>query len=294
MKVQSMTGFGKAEKTTHEFHARVEIKSVNNRYIDAQFKLPRSLIGLEPKLRNLLDEFISRGSIICFVQYENLDGSASQVRLDRQLLEKYTGIIRQLQKKFSGEQKIEISELLNIPDLIKVIPVETGSDLLSSQIIPVFKKACTALVTMRITEGKRIISDITGRVKTFKNWLRKVKKYLPERQKTYLKKTRASVQELIGEKVNLDEGRLMTELGIMAERLDITEELVRFESHIALFLETVRTHKTPGKKLGFILQEMLREINTLTSKSQCLEIQHLCVSMKEELEIVREQIQNIE
>jgi uncharacterized protein (TIGR00255 family) len=159
--------------------------------------------------------------------------------------------------------------------------------------LPVFEKACLDLVAMREKEGQVLAQDMRIRIKAFFPGLEKVKSLVPHRQKEHVAKLRNRVQDLIGD-ATLSEERMITEIGLMAERLDVTEEIVRLEAHLNHFLDTLDNHKGPGKRLGFLLQEMLREVNTMGTKSQFPDMQHLCVSWKEELEIIREQIQNIE
>ena len=294
MNIQSMTGFGKSEKIDKEFYAQVTIKSVNNRYLDIQIKCPKSLMSLESKLRGILEKYISRGSVICFIQYESFSGKSSHLKLNKAVLNEYKNVIQELKNTLGESKTLDISELLNIPELIIPVPEGIQVDQLETQIVPVFTEACEAFTVMRTEEGERLIQDIKKRAKSFSSWIKELNKLIPGRQKNYLKKMRLRVEELIGTNGNIDEDRILTELGIMAEKLDVTEEVVRFESHIQLFLETLKKSKTPGKKLGFILQEMLREVNTLSTKGQCIDIQHRCVAMKENIEIIREQIQNIE
>jgi uncharacterized protein (TIGR00255 family) len=289
-----MTGFGKAEKSTKKYYTRIEIKSVNNRYLDLQFRIPKNLISIESRLRKVMERYISRGSVLCLIQYEDLEGRPGPFKLNKPVLRKYLDIIETIKKDMGVPHTVEISEFLKIPEMISNIPADLETKVLESQIIPVFEDACLSLVNMRIQEGRALVRNILERVKSFKRWVREIKAKVPERQREYFNRTREKIESLVDNRLILDEPRLMTELGILSEKLDITEEIDRFESHISLFLDTIKVNRTPGKKLGFILQEMVREINTLSSKCQSSEIQHGCVSMKEELEIVREQVQNIE
>ncbi|MBF0430395.1 MAG: YicC family protein [Fibrobacteria bacterium] len=294
MKTQSMTGFGKAEKIGTDFAVRIEIKTVNNRFLDIQFKMNKILAPLEPELRKVLEKNISRGSVICFIHYEEFGKTSSSMQLNKPLLEKYLNFVKQLKEVLDDDSVINITDILQIPDVVIALPESSDDSLLKDRVVPTFGEACLNLSEMRAQEGKKLMQDMLTRVNSFPAWLTKIKDYLPERQFNYTEKFKEKIKEVAGPDLKLDNDRLMTELSILAEKLDITEELVRFESHVTLFLETCSANPTPGKKLGFILQELLREINTLCNKSMHSGIQHESVAIKEELEKIREQVMNIE
>jgi uncharacterized protein (TIGR00255 family) len=290
---QSMTGYGKAEAVGDGYSVTVELKSVNNRFLEFQARTSRDLLHLEPKLKSELGRHISRGSVTCHVQYDSAGPSGTGLALNEAVFRAYEGVIAQVKARLGATATVSVSDLLRLPDLL----VSTGSsespELVSSRVLPVFEKACRELVAMREKEGQILAADMESRIRAFYPALEKVKSLVPQRQAEYVAKMRARVKELAGDAA-LAEDRMITEIGIMAERLDVTEEIVRLEAHLGHFLETLAEHKSPGKRLGFLLQEMLREVNTLGTKSQYPDMQHTCVGWKEELEIIREQIQNIE
>ncbi len=293
MTVQSMTGFGKAEIVGEGYTATVELKSVNNRFLEFQVRTSKNILVLESKLKQDLGKHISRGSISCHIQYDSVGPGSAGVALNESVFSAYALLIKDAQNRLGPTAVVNISDLLKLPDIISASETAEPLTLISERILPVFKKACLDLVAMREKEGQVLAEDMRTRINAFFPGLDTVKSLVPQRQKEHVAKLRARVQDLIGG-ATLSEDRMITEIGLMAERLDVTEEIVRLEAHLHHFLETLDSHKGPGKRLGFLLQEMLREVNTMGTKSQFSDMQHLCVSWKEELEIIREQIQNIE
>ena len=293
MAAQSMTGYGKAETVGAGYSVTVELKSVNNRFLEFQVRASKNILHLEPKLKQDLGRHISRGSVTCHVQYESDGPGGGGLALNETLFKAYAGLIQDAQKRLGSGATLDVADLLKVPDMIVSSQAAESADTAMERILPVFDKACRELVAMREKEGGVLAADLEGRIRGFFPGLEKVKALVPVRQQEYVAKMRARVQELIAG-ATVAEDRMVTEIGIMAERLDVTEEIVRLEAHLHHFLETLSDHKSPGKRLGFLLQEMLREVNTLGTKSQFSDMQHLCVGWKEELEIIREQMANIE
>lgn len=288
-----MTGYGKADAVGAGFSVTVELKSVNNRFLEFQIRAPKGILQLEAKLKTELGRHLSRGSVTCHVQYESNGPGGGGLALNENVFKAYSVVIRDVQTRLGTPTVLDIADLLKIPDMVSNSEASEPTDVAAARILPVFERACLDLVAMRENEGRVLAEDMEARIRAFFPGLEKVKSLVPVRQQEYVAKMKARVQELIGDAV-MSNDRMVTEIGIMAERLDVTEEIVRLEAHLHHFLETMATHKGPGKRLGFLLQEMLREVNTLGTKSQFSDMQHLCVAWKEELEIVREQIQNIE
>lgn len=292
MAAQSMTGYGKAEAVGKGYSVTVELKSVNNRFLEFQARTSRDLLHLEPRLKQELGRHVSRGSVTCHVQYDSTGPGATGLALNEGVFAAYAALIKEAQARL-GAGTIDLADLLKIPDIVVSSGSAESAEVVAGRVLPVFEKACRELVAMREKEGGVLAADMEARIRAFFPALEKVKAHVPQRQADYVAKMRARVQELAGE-VALSEERLVTEISLMAERMDVTEEIVRLEAHLHHFLETLADHKNPGKRLGFLLQEMLREVNTLGTKSQYPDMQHICVAWKEELEVVREQIQNIE
>ncbi len=288
-----MTGFAKAEISNEEFTAEIEIKTVNNRYLETQFKLPRMLSSLEPLFREELSKWITRGSVSCFVIYENKSESNNMLSINESLFKQYKMALGELKNQLGEASRIDLGGLLKIPDLLVYQSDPKLLENIKNQVLPVFSKACESLQKSREEEGQKLIGDLQNRLGLFGTWLSEVQNYLPGRIEDLREKYRSRISELC-QQSSIAEERILIEAGMLGEKLDISEELVRFEAHLKLFQETLNRGGTPGKKLGFVLQEMLREVNTMSSKCQHSGIQHLCVDMKEEIEKMREQSMNLE
>jgi uncharacterized protein (TIGR00255 family) len=294
MALQSMTGYGRAEESAASYSINVELKSVNNRFLDFQCRVPRELLHLEPLLRRELGSFISRGSVTCHVNYETHGAAATQVSLNEPLFQAYTTLMQRMTRDLGPQAQANLADLLKIPEMViqsQSSPVETP-EAATEKILPVFRKACTELVRMREREGEDLARELEKRVQAIYPALDKVQVLAPQRQAEYVAKMRERIRELLDGQP-MAEDRVLTEIGIMAERLDVAEELVRLRAHLGHFLETLLA-PSPGKKLGFLQQEMHREVNTLSNKSQYYDIQQICIGWKEDLEIIREQLQNVE
>jgi uncharacterized protein (TIGR00255 family) len=296
-----MTGYGRAEADDGAHVVSVEIKSVNNRYLDFQCRGPRELLNLDNVLRKELGAFVTRGSVTCNVNVADkakAGTDAVDIALNEPLFHAYSAIARRIAVLTEQPADIRPADLLRIPDMVirgeGAAPADPdAARKLEAKILPVFRAACADLVAMREREGQELGRDFEARVRGFYPGMEKVAELLPARNREYAAKLRERVAELLnGAKVS--EERLATEIGIMAEKLDVAEEMTRLRAHLDHFLELLATHAAPGKKLGFLQQEMLREVNTLSNKSQAYDIQQICIGWKEDLEIIREQIANVE
>jgi uncharacterized protein (TIGR00255 family) len=295
MPLKSMTGYGRAEASDDTRTITVEIKSVNNRFLDFQCRAPRELLHLDNVLRKELGAYVTRGSVTCHVNVETRGtaGTEVAVTLNEPLFAAYVALAKRMATTLGGDP-IGPADLLRIPDMVIQGGATAGDPAeLEAGILPVFRKACADLVTMREREGGELARDFEKRVRAIYPGLDRVAELLPLRQKDYVARIRDRVRELL-DGASVAEDRLATEIGIMAEKLDVAEEMTRLRAHLDHFLEILADHPAPGKKLGFLQQEMLREVNTLSNKSQYYDIQQICIGWKEDLEIIREQIANVE
>jgi uncharacterized protein (TIGR00255 family) len=291
-----MTGFGRAEATDDLHTISVEIKSVNNRYLDFQCRGPRELPNLDNVLRKELGAFVTRGSVTCNVNVETRGAAGASISLNEPLFAAYVALAKRMATTLGGDP-IGPADLLRVPDMVisgeKTAGDPAAQEKLEAKIIPVFRSACADLITMRGREGGELARDFEARIRAIYPGLDRVAELLPLRQKDYVARIRDRVRELL-DGASVAEDRLATEIGIMAEKLDVAEEMTRLRAHLDHFLEILADHPAPGKKLGFLQQEMLREVNTLSNKSQYYDIQQICIGWKEDLEIIREQIANVE
>ena len=286
----SMTGFGRTEVQTKQLMVNIEIKSLNSKFLDLNFKFPALLRDLELQARGIIKDEIKRGKIELLLHYEQLD-ETSDVTFNNPLIVKYYNELNALKQKLNDNNDNNLfSEILKFPDIIthgkKIIQQDEKQTVLLG-----IKKACDLLNEFRKREGESITSVISEYVKNIKEKIGSIEKYEMERLPAIKHKLNKAIEELkLNDEIN--NKRLEQELIYYSEKIDITEEKIRLKEHCNYFLSTVKEIQC-GKKLGFITQEMGREINTLGSKAHNLSIQKIVVEMKNELEKVKEQILNI-
>ncbi|OQX87337.1 YicC family protein [candidate division KSB1 bacterium 4484_87] len=292
--IKSMTGFGRAELAKDDFEVLAEVRSVNNRFLDVQVKLPKQFYHLEHEVKNIVRDYIARGRVNVYVnlKYQNGDG-ANGLEIDDHVVRMYLKLLENLKKKYRLSGKIKIDHLLNFTDIFSFEAVgefkpETWEAIKETIIV-----ALENFSDMRTKEGSELEKDLRARIGNLERIVSDVEKIARDRQDSDLSQLRDRVRELIKDE-NVDEQRLQTEIALMVNRMDVTEECVRFRSHNKMFLDSLATEESIGKKLNFILQEMTREANTMGSKANHAEIAHLVVDLKEEVEKIREQVQNIE
>jgi uncharacterized protein (TIGR00255 family) len=291
--VRSMTGFGSAESTDGRTGVKVEISSVNGRYLDLKVKLPRYLNEYENELKKIAQEYIERGRVSLTVKMTVESEKAAAVRVDDELAARYIGMARELSDTFGIENGIDARTLLTFPDMIvcddDVIDSGEMWDAARDTVISAFR----AHAAMRDQEGEAIGRDVAARLASLGTHLREIERRIPEVVNANTARLRRKIEGLIGNG-SFDEVRFGMEVALYADRIDITEECVRFHSHNALFLSELEQPKTSGRKLSFLLQEMNREANTIGSKIMDAGIAGIVVLIKEEIEKIREQTENIE
>ncbi len=241
MTAQSMTGYGKAEAVGDGYSVTVELKSVNNRFLEFQVRSSKNILPLEPRLKQEIGKHLARGSVNCHVQYDSSGPGAGGLSFNEPVFRSYAGLILEAQKRLGLGTVVDLADLLKLPDLLIAAETSEPAELALDRILPVFEKACRELVAMRTREGAVLSADLEGRIRAFFPGLEKVKALVPVRQQEYVAKMRARVKEIVGG-VAVDESRMATEIGILAERLDVTEEIVRLEAHLNHFLETLAEH----------------------------------------------------
>ncbi|HEU4747839.1 MAG TPA: YicC/YloC family endoribonuclease [Gemmatimonadaceae bacterium] len=288
-----MTGFGAADGVAGETRVSVEIRTVNHRFFSPSLKLPAAYGRWEGDLRELLRQRIARGHVTLSVRIDR-DPSAASLSIDEARFAQYLAAVRELKKKHSIEGPIDISTILRLPDVVasqsEVVPADAGDALTE-----IVRRAVDALVVMRQAEGAQLAAFLVERVSVVESALGRVEKRAPARLREHHERVRRTVSDLVGA-AGADPQRIAQEIAILADRLDVTEELDRFRSHLSAFRETAvsRTAEPVGKRLGFILQEMVREANTIGSKASDAAIQEDVIAIKEELERIREQVENLE
>jgi len=287
-----MTGYGRAETAINGAKVTVEISSVNNRFCEIQCRLPKFATDLEPKVKELIVSQISRGKIYYNLNWEETS-VANLVKLNQEAAEIYFKIIKELKDKYKIKGEIEVEDILTLPNLIKYEREEIDPEKVWSLISKATIEALAQLKQMRQKEGEQLARDLKKRAVSLEQIVQEIEGLSQKSVENYRKRLKQRISELLTEKI-VDEQRLALEVALMAERSDITEECVRFKSHNQQFLATLQENGSQGKKLGFILQEMHRETNSMGAKTQEAEVSQKVIILKEEIEKIREQIQNIE
>lgn len=293
--VKSMTGFGRSEYNDGKRNIIVEIKSVNHRYCDISVKMPRRYSFAEEKIKSIVKETAKRGKIDVSIMVENITEDDTNIKLNTALAAQYYERLKELKDTFDVEGEITLQFLSGLPDVMKAIPdVEDEEEIINTLSVPV-REAAQNHDAMRMVEGKKLADDIIKRGRIIAGYVDEVNSISEKVTQLYRDKLRDRIKELVGNSVEIPEERIITEAAIFADKSNVTEELVRLDSHIKQ-LENIITNSTQpdGKKLDFIVQEMNREANTTGSKSADIGITNIVVEMKSEIEKIREQVQNIE
>ena len=292
--MQSMTGYGRAFVEIDGRQMTVEVKSVNHRFLDIAFRMPRNLMFLEDAARKAVGAKLSRGHVDVFVTYRNLRTDARTVQVDEALFGAYADALRSL-AELSGSGLRDDRTLMGIarmPDVMTVTEADEDQDAVRALMLAALNEALDGLVAMRGREGETIRADLSGRVDAIERMTAAVEARYPETVEEYRQRLKSAVAELVDSGV--DENRLLMEVAIMADRSAIAEEIVRLNSHVQQLRALLDATEPVGRRVDFIVQELNREVNTISSKSQDIPITRLTVDMKAEIEKLREQVQNIE
>ncbi|HEX2076053.1 MAG TPA: YicC/YloC family endoribonuclease [Longimicrobium sp.] len=295
--IRSMTGFGEAERETEAGTLRVEIRTVNHRHLSINFRTPASLAKWEPQMRDWLRAHLSRGHANVAVRLESPAASAAAVglKLDEERVRAYLALFNELRERFGVSGEPDLSQLLRFSDVIVRDDEGTRLEVPVDDLRAVVEDAARATSCMREDEGRRLQADLEGRIAAIDAALDAIADLAPGRLAAERDRLRAAVAELAGG-VGVNEERLAQEVAYLAERWDVNEELVRFRSHNELFRELMAAdpEEPVGKRLSFLVQEMHREANTIGSKANHAGIAHRVVAIKEEVERLREQVENVE
>lgn len=288
-----MTGYGRGIKVTPAYSLTIDLKSINHRYLELYFKIPKAYSFLEDKLRRDLATKVSRGKIEVTVTIEKFLSEEVLVKLNRPLLTSYFKAIAELINEFNIQGKPDLTTILNLPDVMQTVQPTEDQEQLEVLAGEVLNEAIDNLLKMRHTEGRQLVVDLQDRLAILNGYRRQLAELAPEIVSDYRIRLLKRIQELT-EGIEVDPNRLATEVAIFADKSDINEELVRIESHLRQFQKTLDLNEPIGRKLDFMVQELNREINTIGSKANDLKISQIVIEFKSELEKIREQIQNIE
>jgi uncharacterized protein (TIGR00255 family) len=288
----SMTGYGRAEAENDKYKFTVEIITVNNRFLEYQARLPKTLSPLENTIKNLLSTKFSRGKVNVTVNWEQepVDGA---VVLDEARADAYFKIYQLLRTRFGLEGAPSIRDFASLPDLVKVEKREDDMEKIWEVLKPAIESAADAANVMRSAEGQNLVKDMISRTRIIRKVTAEIEALAGQNVHAYQARLKARIEELLGG-AEIDDQRVAIEVALLADKSDITEECVRLKSHLDQFESSLGESGPVGKRLNFILQELNRETNTIGDKSAYYEISRRVIAVKEEIERLREQVQNIE
>ena len=291
--IKSMTGYGRAEYADEDLKIAVEIKSVNNRYLDIGIKMPRQLGMLEAGIRAELKKYISRGKVDVYITYEDLKEANMQVKYNSKIAGEYLKYLRQMAQEYGLDDDIRVSTLSKYPDVLTMEEEPMDPVQLWDRLRAVVDEAAENFREARVREGEFLRNDLIGKLNEMQGHVDFITERSPQIVAAYRQRLYDKVKELIGDAV-VDDSRIVQEVTIYADKVCVDEELVRLQSHIKATREALDGSEGVGRKLDFIAQEMNRESNTILSKSDNLEVSDRAIELKTTVEKVREQIQNIE
>ncbi|MCJ7802977.1 MAG: YicC family protein [Desulfobacterales bacterium] len=291
--LKSMTGFGRAEGDTTFGKVIVESRSVNHRYCDINIKLPKRLSLFENRIKEIIRSQVSRGRIDVLLRLDNLGEEKVQLSVDLDLAEQYYRVLQDLKEKLQLKDEITLNLLAGSKDLITAKEESGDIEPYWQEVLPILKHSFKNMDDMKRLEGESLTKDLQQRLEHLAKELQMIKQQFPFRLKTTLTRLHERLRSLL-EGMEIDPSRFQQEVALLAERTDITEEIVRAESHLAQFGTLLEGNEPVGRKMDFLLQEIHREVNTVSAKANDAEISQRVVEMKSELEKIREQVQNIE
>jgi uncharacterized protein (TIGR00255 family) len=292
--IKSMTGFGRCENQNEEYSCKAEIRSVNNRYIDINTRFPKSMMTLDNTVKKLIKSRCARGSFDLNISIERINGNSGDQILEPniELAKQYRQAFKKIKSSLELEGEIDINLLLSMKDIVKVEAVEVDPSR-EELVHATVEDALTALIKMREEEGKHLQKDILFRLEAIEKNGDIIKSRQAESVQAYKERLEERIKTL-SDGVEVDPQRIAQETAIMADRCDVTEEVVRLDSHIRQFKKLIDGNQPIGRKLEFLIQEINRETNTIGSKTIDSEVSQLVIEIKSDLEKIREQLQNIE
>ena len=295
--MKSMTGFGRQKATVGERIYTFEIKSVNSKTLDLTVKCNRTLLPLEEKVRQKVSSYLSRGKVDVYFSVENTSSDGTTLSLNKEFVSGYISVLEEIKNTYGIEGEITLEMLSKKSEILLVRSADDDENEEMAKIWAELEKVVTdgmeQFVSMRAVEGENLKKDLVSRLDTISGIRDKIEEYAPQALQAAKERVRERINKLL-EGVTVDETRLLTECAILADKTDISEEFVRLSSHIKQVRDHLESDKPIGRTIDHVIQEMNREVNTIGSKTNCLEILNLVVEAKGEIEKIREQIQNIE
>ena len=291
--IKSMTGYGGAKGISGKTEISVEVKSVNNRYLDCSIKMPRVFSAFEATLKEIVQSCISRGKIDVYITIDSSDSDDIEIKVNSPLAKSYVEALKQIALENELKAEIRIADITRFPDILHAEKREVDSEKLAGDIGDVLKSALVDFNKMRAREGEKLSRDMSDRLDEIVRLTDLIEVLSPKTVLEYRKRLEARMCEVL-ESTSIDEDRILTEAAIFADRTAVNEEIVRLRSHISQLRDLISADEPVGRKIDFLVQEFNREANTIGSKGNDSEMSKVVVSLKSEIEKIREQVQNIE
>ena len=291
--IKSMTGYGSAKGTAEGLEITVELKSVNNRYLDTSVRLPRSFIFAEDAVKSAVQSHISRGKVDVFVMVDSSAAGDMTVKVNEALLKGYIEAIGHISGEYSLTNDLTALSVARFPDVLSIEKKDMDAEQIAAAISEIAERALKDFDEMRIREGEKLRDDVMNRLETIDALVKAVEEKAPETVKEYRARLEQKMAEVLSAS-GIDESRILTEAAIFADHIAVDEETVRLRSHMSQLKTMINGSSPTGRKIDFLIQEFNREANTIGSKCQSSDIAHVVVDLKSEIEKIREQIQNIE
>ncbi|QNL45603.1 YicC family protein [Oscillibacter hominis] len=291
--IKSMTGYGRARQTWNQRDITVEVRSVNNRYLDCTVKMPRIYTFAEDAIRSRVQKAISRGKVDVYISVDATAADTAVVSVNQGLAAGYFRALKELQDTFHLEGELSSAVLAKFPDVLSVTKADEDMETVTEDLCAVLDEALGSYNAMRATEGEKLAADIGGRLANIEALTAQVEERSPQTVAEYRQKLTARMQEVL-QNTNIDEQRILTEAAIYADKIAVDEETVRLRSHVSQLRGMLLSNEPMGRKMDFLIQEVNRESNTIGSKCNDITIAQVVVSLKAEVEKIREQVQNIE
>ena len=291
--IKSMTGFGSAKGKAGDLEISIELKSVNNRYLDASVRMPRSFLFAEDAVKSAIGRHISRGKVDMFINVDSSAADDMSVKVNEPLLRGYLDAIRLISEKYGLSNDLSAVSAARFPDILSVEKKDQDAESLSAGIVSIAEEALRDFDAMRAREGEKLCADVLNKLETISDLVSTVEREAPRTVEAYQNRLREKMNEVLSS-AGIDENRILAEAAIFADRIAVDEETVRLRSHMSQLRSMLAGGSPIGRKIDFLIQEFNREANTIGSKCQNSDIAHVVVELKSEIEKIREQIQNIE
>lgn len=291
--IKSMTGYGGAKGSVEGLEISVELKSVNNRYLDTSVRLPRSFLFAEDAVKAAVQQHISRGKVDVFISVDSSAAEDMTVKVNEPLLKGYIQAISQISRDYGLSNDITAMSVSRFPDVLSAEKKDLDAEAITAGIISVAENALADFDAMRLREGEKLRDDVLSKLETIDSLVTLVEQESPKTLADYRARLESRMAEVLGS-AGIDENRILAEAAIFADRIAVDEETVRLRSHMSQLKTMISGNSPTGRKIDFLIQEFNREANTIGSKCQSSHVAHVVVDLKSEIEKIREQIQNIE